>query len=1073
MTKKTGTSTGRRTHLYSFTLIFTSIICWVMFVMSAIGQTSRGSISGTVTDSAEAVIAGAKIELVNKQTGVARSTVSNESGLYRFEAVDLGIYDVRVNQSGFKQFLTPGLEITANRTITLNAKLEVGSTQEVVEISASDVELLTKDSAQRGGSLSEKKITDLPLSGLEPISLARILPGVTQASGSRTFGNGGQDTQFAINGQRPRGNNYMLDGVDNNDLSVGGNAQSFNIQDAVKEVSVQTSNFAAEFGRAGGGVVNVIGKNGTNAFHGTALWQHRSSALNALDAYDKFNGAEKASSHENIFSGTIGGPIIRDKTHFFGAFQYDSAPGSRIDTFVLPTEAAITKLKSLFPNNPRLTTYLNALGTYRGQTNPFAVNLGDGRGTVDFGTASVNVISPYKDTQWTARIDHSFSDKHQLSGRYLFDDSIQPNASLTFPGYGYDYGGRSQNFLLSDTFTFSSTLTNELRVSYGRINFGFDLLAAGADNIGTLPFYSITDISAPGEATNMPQSRTGNSWTVQETQTKIKGTHTFRYGGELVRQLVKTAIPFNSRGSYSITNSANGAYSAFVNYLENYSGMSGILDRAFGDPILYPNAFRQSYFFQDNWKVSQALSLSLGLRYENYGQPFNVLAYPGYSGNDVSSLLTRTEVKSDNNNFAPTIGLAWSPSFTDGFKGKLFGDRKTVVRAGFQISYDSAFNNMLVNAGATAPNVSTYNLTGPAASRGTANFDSYFPTSGTVSARSPQVSVIDPNLVNPYTERWSFGLQRELAKKVMLDVSYVGNQSHKLYVVEDLNYLLNGTRLYSDLGIRRVRTNGGHSNYHALQAMLDHNMRGGLDLKASYTFSKYIDNSSELFEGYSNTSRYSSMAPALGGLDLDRGLSDYHRKHRFTVAYGWNLPGFKNGLLSYPLGGWKVTGITTFQSGLPFTVSNGTDRNGDGIIGNDRADIGNPNAPINTRGIISSSCITGYKNPDTGACVNKTDVYWVQASGLPNESTVGRNTLFTDGVKNFDMTFMKSFRILEGKTLEYRVEAFNIFNTSQLTNAPVARVNAPAGQFLNEYYPYNTSATASNRTMRMQLKFIF
>jgi hypothetical protein len=282
-------------------------VALLLLAASALAQTSRGTVSGTVTDSAGAVIANARVELTNKNTGVVRTTTTNNAGIYRFDAVDLGVYNLKINQAGFKQFVNTDIGVEANRTITIDAALEVGIGEMVVEVSASAGELLTKDAPIRGGNLGANTIVSLPVSGLQPISLARTLPGVIQAIGTSTFGNGGQNTQFSVNGQRPRGNNYLLDGTENNDISVGGNAQAFNITDAVQEVSVQTSNYGVEFGRAGGGVFNVITKGGTNEYHGTAHWLYLSQRFDSVSNTAKLNNTPKSVFNQNIYGFTVGG----------------------------------------------------------------------------------------------------------------------------------------------------------------------------------------------------------------------------------------------------------------------------------------------------------------------------------------------------------------------------------------------------------------------------------------------------------------------------------------------------------------------------------------------------------------------------------------------------------------------------------------------------------------------------------------------------------------------------------------------------------------------------------------------
>jgi len=1060
----------------------------LLLTASALAQTSRGSVSGTVTDSAGAVIVGAKIELVNKNTGVARTTTTNGAGIYRFDAVDLGVYDLRITQTGFKQFVNTEIGIEANRTATIDATLEVGVGETVVEVSASAGELLTKDAPIRGGNLSANTVVSLPVSGLQPISLARTLPGVIQAIGTSTFGNGGQNTQFSVNGQRPRGNNYLLDGAENNDISVGGNAQAFNITDAVQEVSVQTSNFGVEFGRAGGGVFNVITKGGTNQYHGTAHWLYLSQRFNSVSNTAKLNNTPKSVFSNNIYGFTLGGPVIKNKTFAFGALQKDSFRSTANFTYTAPTDDTVARLRTLFPNNPRLNLYLGAVGDLRGTANPINLALGADpvtnvdRGSVTFASAFIGLAQPSDSIQWLTRVDHNLSEAHRLSLRYLYDSSQTSPSNVTFPGYIQDFNGRSQNFLVSDTWTFSPTWTNEFRFSYGRIGFNFPISDRSIALARTLPLISIPNISAPGIATNIPQFRFANNWLIQETQSKIVGRHTFRYGAEFLRQLAKQRPPFNERGSLTYTNATG--FSGFANFLDDFSGPSGASNKNFGEPVYYPNLFRHSYFFQDTWKATQTLTLTLGLRYENFGQPANgAFKYPAFAGFDPAQFLVPNKVNQDNNNFGPSIGLAWTPSFKSGPLGWLFGEGKTVWRGGFQISYDTFFNNLLSNIAADSPNSISTTFNGAGTGRGSTNFFNSLPATARVATPlDQQVAVFERNVRNPYTERWSLGFQRELPSKLLLDVSYVGTGAHKLFTSADVNVRQpNGQRLFPNFGIRRVRASEGNSIYHAFQALLDRRFAQGFQITGAYTFSRNLDSSSEVFATTANPAN-TSMPTNQGGLALDRGLSDYHRSHRFTITYVWDIPGPQKGILSHPFGGWSLSGITTFQTGAPYSIANGFDRNNDGLA-NDRPDIGNPNAPINTRAVVApttgaNSCATGFRNPDalTLTCVTPNDVRWIEGRGLPNASTVGRNTLFSKGVNNFDVNVLKTFRITESKKLEYRLEAFNFFNHPQFTAVPGASVVGTAGpstnglpsRFLNKDY-----TNSGTRSMRMQLKFIF
>jgi hypothetical protein len=452
----------------------------------------------------------------------------------------------------------------------------------------------------------------------------------------------------------------------------------------------------------------------------------------------------------------------------------------------------------------------------------------------------------------------------------------------------------------------------------------------------------------------------------------------------------------------------------------------------------------------------------------------NPLPYPAFSGFDPAQLLVRHEVKADNKDVGPAFGLAWSPTMRSGWLGRVFGDGKTVWRGGYQISYGSLPTQLIaLGPATTTPNaISTQVGPAPNSGRGSPTWYEQLPTIAAAPKLTDSRTVIDPDLRNPYTERWSFGFQRQLPESTVLDVSYVGSESHKLTTVAGWNPPLNGVRLYPNSGIVTAKTSQGNSSYHALQARLDRRFSHAFQLAASYTWSKFLDSTSEGV-GYMNTQQPDKMnrtsVPIMqGGLKLDRGWSDFDRPQRLTIAYLWAVPGPRSGWRKYPLGGWQLAGITTFQSGTPFSVGNGSDRNNDGIPG-DRPDIGNPNARLNTRAIIFPKCSTGYQNPDIGSCVSPGDVHWVEGAGFPNAATAGRNSLRTGGTNNFDMNLTKSIPFAEHGRLEFRWEAQNVFNHPQFVNVPPRDVvNTPAGQFLNRDF-----TDSGIRSMWVQVKLIF
>lgn len=1045
-------------------------------------QTSRGAVTGTVRDISGAVIDRAEVLLTHVETGVIRSTVTNEAGMYRFDAVHLGTYTLKVSKPGFRPFLSTGVGVEANRTTTLDAKLEVAGMQTAIEVGAEAAELLAKDGPLRGGNLEGHEVSKLPLSDLDPISLARTLPGVSDPAGNLFFPIFG--SSFSINGQRPRGNNFLLDGTDNNDPVFAGPAQPFNIPDAVQELSVQTSDFGVEFGRAGGGIYNVITRSGTNSYHGTIFWQYRSERLNSVSNLDKLNAAPKSVFNENIYGFTVGGPIHRDRAFFFGAFQQDTFRSTHQYPFVFPTADTVSRLRSLFPFNPRLDFYLSTVGNLRGLSKFFNQQLGSGRGVATFGTTAVGIPLSDQRRQALLRFDHNFSQAHQASARYIYGSGLSSpdrvfGAGVFFPGYVTDFGWRNQNFLITDTYTIRPTWTNEFRFSYSRLRYSVSISSRSVPLAATLFEISIPNIDTPGISPNLPQFRHSNNWLFQETQSRVAGRHTLRFGAEFLRQLSKQrGAGFIERGQLQYTAAAGMGYSAFANFLDDFSGPSGSIVRTFGSAVFYPDVFRQSYFFQDAWKARPSLTLTMGLRYDNFGEPANAaFKYPAFAGFDPNQFLVSNKVNRDNRDFGPAFGLAWSPSYPSGLRRRLFGDGKTVWRGGYQLSYDMFFTQLLNFLSGDSPNAMRTQVVALNTGRGRPNWLSLLPTSGTPPAPSdPQTFVLDRNLLTPYTERWSFGLQRELASSILVDISYVGSESHRLFTREDANPRQpNGDRLYPNLGIRDIVTSQGNSAYHALQLRLVRRLKQGFEIAGSYTWSRAIDSTSEAAPANisSNPGNLTSVPISSGGLKIDRGLSDYHRGQRATITYLWELPSPGHGFAKQLLGGWSVAGITSFQSGTPFTVLNGFDRNNYGNR-DDRPDIGNPNAPLNTRAFLTpasgpTSCPTGYRNPDTDVCVSPTEVHFVEGRGFPNARTVGRNTLFTGGIKNWDMSLFKTFAIGEKRHLEFRWEAFNVFNTPQFVNAPARSVTtSPPGQFLNRDF-----TDGGIRTMRLQLKLIF
>ena len=1118
-------------------------VTFLLFTVSALAQTSRGTVSGIVSDPTGAVVQGATITLTNDQTGVSRTTNTNSEGLYRFDAVDLGSYSLKIAATGFGDVNKTNIVVSANQVAQVDAQLAPGGQSVSVDVTAESGALLQTEAPVRGGNIETQRITELPFAGRNPVALALTLPGVSSNRGG--FGVG----TFSVNGGRGRSNNFLIDGTENNDISVAGQGFQITNPDAVQEVSVQTSNYDAEFGRAGGAVVNTITKSGTNKFHGSLSYlldSRRDDALTSLESRDPENvkRGRPPFGIENIYSGTIGGPIIQNRTFFFGAYQEDRQRQSGQQQLTTPTAAGRARLSQLFPAGTNANVDFLLSATERAVANVSPINLALGtvggvdRGTIEFGTFFRNFAATNNIRQWQARVDHKLSESDQLSGRFLSNEQNNPKGGIVeFEGFDADFKARLYNLLLTETHVFSPTFTNEARIAYNRLDFGFPL--ADPDGpAGQLPRIGVASISSLGASTTFPQGRIANNYTIQDTVTILRGNHTFRTGVDLLRQISTQAAPFNPRGS--LTYAASTGFTALANFVNNFGGSGGSASRDFGSAIYFPSLYRTAAFFQDRWRATEALTLTLGLRYEHFGTPFNTLKTPAFTGLFNVDPVTLTgpfglpnQVPADKNNFAPTIGIAYSPSFAQGFLGRLVGEKKTVVRAGYQAGYDSFFNNIASNAAVSSPNivVTTTNSTVTGANpRGLPSLTNQFPTTqAPLSALSGQ-TLIDPNLVNPYYQRWSLGIQRELPYDIILDLSYVGSKGTRLYINEDGNPLVRselrvtpaaftgsttctpGTpgclisgRLDNLQGPRTVRTNGGSSIYHSGQLNVTRRFKNDFTLTGGYTWAKLIDNASEVFAAGGTSSVAVFALPAIfGGDRFERGPSLFDRTHRASFTYVYELPFMRDqrGLLGRLGGGWQVSGVTVFESGVPFTVFNGFDA--DGIGGNNDRPNFNPNGQRGVRAIpatATSPSPTGFINPDVviGKTPAGADIFSPidpstarfisnpafaagQAGSVPRFGTLGRNTERTPGTNNFDFNVQKRTRIQETTSLEFRAEFYNIFNHAQYTQGSVSPFSpgggtigsnlntTVAGRFLNA----NTPVTdGGGRVVRFQLKLLF
>ena len=1093
-----------------------------VFAAIAGAQSSRGTVTGIVNDPSGALMAGAKVDLKGLATGTERTTTTNDSGLYRFDAVDPGDYVVSASATGFQMFQTQPFSVVATQVRTIDMRLEVGEQKSVIQVEASAAALQV-EAPVRGGNLDSQAITQLPFATRNPANLALNVPGVSSNRGV----NLGVST-FTVNGARGRSNNFLIDGTENNDISVAGQAFQITNPDAVQEVAVQTSNYDSEYGRAGGAVVNVITKSGTNDFHGTASYlldatnDDAVTSLQSLDPQVQARGKPLPGT-DQWWAGTIGGPIRKNKTFFFQSYQEEQLHSAGSADAIAPSAAGRATLNSLFPkgSNPRVDL-LNQITAGSDATSQFFnVPLGNSRPDVEFGTVIFGYPNSVRDRISTTRIDHTFNERNLLSGRFLFDDQYLPTAAVNWPGFITSQKNRYMNAMVAYTRVFSPALTNELRLPYNRIDLSFP--NDGSNPLGqSMPLYNIAGLTSStvgasiagymGIQTNLPQGRIANNYGLQDTVSWVHGTHTLRFGADLLLQRARQYAPIVERGR--LTYRASTGYSGFANFVDDFGGSAGEARLDFGNPAYYPNLFRQAWFVQDRWRATQSLTLTLGLRYEYFGLPMNTLRTPAYAGIFNIDPATFTgpysqpnSVNGDKNNFSPSVGIAWSPEAKSGLTSTLFGEKKTVIRAGYQIGYDSFFNNIASNAATSSPNVVATlfpSATSAANPRGTPNLSGQLPTTPRAVTPLDAQSLIDPNLVNPYYQRWSFGIQRELPAKTVLDVSYVGSKGTKLFTTEELNPLvpvslqvnppnlasIPANRLSNRFdrlsGDRAIRTNNGSSIYNSLQTLVTKRYSSGLSGTFSYTWSKLIDYGSEIFAA-SNAPATFAVPAIFGGMPRERGISLFDRPHRFVLALNYDLPWMKTqrGFTGKVIGGWSMSGIYTYETGSPVNILNGQDA--DGIdIDNDRP-LFNPTGRPGVRAIPSATSPTGYINPDDP---NRVPIDAGQAMyiGLPANTGVtpgptgnlGRDTFRAAPTNNVNFNVLKRVNITERFATEFRAEFYNILNHPQHgigsvspfsppnSNPSASVFNSPAGRFLN-----TNVLDGGGRVIRYQLKFIF
>ena len=1032
-------------------------------------QTSNGSVIGNVTDPAGNAVVGAKISATNLETGAVRATNTDAQGDYRIESVPPGTYDISISATGFETAVHKGLVVPATTIVTSNAALKVGQTSEVIEVSADNATLNT-DNGELAGTISQAEIQNLPIASLSPYELAMTLPGVNPAT-QGGFSNG---VDFEVGGARPRANNFLIEGQDNNDAGIGGQGlQPENLQ-AYQETKVLTNSDTAEFGHGGGSVSNLILRSGTNQFHGSVYERLQNNSLDTVDKSDHFNGVTQVTKYrENLPGFAVGGPIIRNKLFGFGSYQWDYYRSSaNLAVLAIPTTAGLATLKAL-PSNPRLTNLLTAWGPLVGTINPNNIQpsiplgpdptTGVDRGTVEVGTVQRNLGADTNSPELDLTGDYVMSQKDTLRLHMIRTSFLAPfdvfNFTGQLPGFDSDQDGVAYNSGIVETHVFGPTLVNDVRLSYGRIGFNFGLPPSTIANpLYNQPAVGVSNLTGYGIPGNIPQGRFHDTYQLQDTMSWTHKKHFVKVGTDEASIKVRDGIPFNFYGSISygtdtqatpVVGGGTATYSGLANLVDDYGGPSSDdVAQNFGSPIARPIFYYQNYFAEDTYRLNPTLSIDYGLRYEFNGSPFNTpeTPYPGVDLGQIgcfpsSTNACGTKEQSTYRDWGPRLGIAYSPT--------LFGGHKSVVRAGFGYFYDVLFTNIMDNIQATAPAAASpviYSSPSANGNRGTASwFEQFANLSPTPLATNTSDPIIN-KLLKPMTLQWNVAIEQELPWASSVQISYVGERSDHLFANTNLNPWVNdwfsADRTVPTRGSIVVRDNTATSEYNALWVEYDHKFSHSLLFRASYTYGKDMDDGSEIFTFNNESSYQFSRYPTPRRL-TDWAPSAYDHRQRLVLSYVWQPPIWHTEgalkLVGNFVNRWTIAGVTQFEAGSPENVEDGYDTDGDGI-GNDRPVLGNPKAPMATYAFDDSWF---YGSSDGGLCsgpslwwtynpcetVTRDQVHWIiPAIGTHPANPVSKNMLVSPGYQQWDMNIAREFKLRESMSFALRGEFFNMFN---------------------------------------------
>jgi hypothetical protein len=1105
----------------SMTTVF---LLGALLVVSALFGQTTSTITGTVTDKSGAVVSAAAVRVTNVETDVTREATTDADGTFSVPLLPPGRYRVQVQKEGFRPIVRDNLTLEVNQVARLDFALELGAVTESVQVTSA-APLIESDTSAIGQVIENKQITELPLNGRNFVQLATLGPGVTgvgfSAAGTIMSGTRPDDSrpgsELFSNGNREGSNNFLYDGIDNNERLTLSITLRPSVE-AVREFKIQTNMFAAEQGRNAGATVNVISKSGTNQFHGSLYEFVRNDKFDARDFFAP-TGQAKPAYRQNQFGASLGGPVVKNKLFFFTNYEGFTKRRENVSVNTVPTEAmrrgdfsAVRDIYDPFtvrpdPNNAG--RFIRDAFPNRqipaARFDPIAVKLINAYPLPQRPGLVNNHTSILKEKQrWDqgdGRIDWNLSEKDMIFGRYSRQDTATTKPStfqnITLPGLDQPVGlGNEGTFagdsvlvahhaVLSWTRTLTPTFLMDAKMGFNRFNLDYrqegavegarlgEKLGVPNANQGPqangIPITGMSGYQGIGQTRSLPILRVENTYNPNVNFTNLRGRHTFKYGLDVRRRQL----------SQFQTNRGSGRFNFDATFTTNPSATANTGDTMasflLGTPALIEQDFLLVFpgirgtewgtFVQDDWRVSDRLTLNLGLRYE-YDTPYSEVAnrWTNFDVNAGKLLIagfntdSNVGVNPDRNNWAPRFGFAYKATGS------------TVVRGGFGIYYNTQ--------GSESVSLRLHRQTpfGPILTetidqfsnnprRMSQGFRPLPPLDFQSATANPTGAflALDPNFKNGTVMQFNLQIQQELPWNMVAKIGYVGNLGRQLdytynYNQPDPGPTATATRrplrnLVPNVTDVTYMTSDGRSAYHALQATAEKRFSSGLSFLTAYTWAHSVDNVPNAFGGAAN----GPFPQDIRFRNNDRGNSGFDIRHRLTHSMNYELPfgkgkrfGIENGFANAVLGDWQTNVIFTAQTGLPFTPTLNTSVSNAGGSRPDRLKSGEIDNP------------TVNKWFDTS--FNTADAAW----GVPRQYTYGnsgRNILYGPGRVNLDFSIFKNFRFSESRNLQFRAESFNLTNTPQFGLPNSAVGNAGAGII--------TSTVGNPRQMQFALRFAF